>query len=305
MGMRADLSTVKRKGRPAIPARLSLLGCVLLAAGFAFSSPPPKDKTDEAQQLLVQLDAPPNDVIKAVQEVTQDQIIHGTYSYEKERILYGAHGTDSAHVFGTWNGPGRAFYKVANNVLSPRFFRDSEDIGTITVRYVVQEINGAKGATLRIDAIFVDARNVRHPSLGSVEQSEYAAIGEHLKNIQARRREEERDVAAVGAERAQAATSQQQPGAWHLPTAGDATAANTSVPEKEKRIDALRHQVELRVRDQGAQLKTAPFHGAATIESLPAETEVLIVIVSSYWYGVQTIDGHRGWIHHSQLEPLP
>ena len=282
-----------------------MLGCVLLAAGFAFSSPPPKDKTDEAQQLLVQLDAPPNDVIKAVQEVTQDQIIHGTYSYEKERILYGAHSADSAHVFGTWNGPGRAFYKVANNVLSPRFFKDSGDIGTITLRYVVQETSGAKGVTLQIDAIFVDARNVRHPSLGSVEQSEYTAIKEHLKNIQARHREEERDVAAVVAERPRVATSQQQPGEWHLPVAGDATAANTSVPEKEKRIDALRHQVELRVRDQGAQLKTAPFHGAATIESLPAETEVLIAIVSSYWYGVQTIDGHRGWIHHSQLEPLP
>ncbi len=40
------------------------------------------------------VEAPEGDVVKAVQQVTQDQIIHGTFSYEKERILYGAHSAD-------------------------------------------------------------------------------------------------------------------------------------------------------------------------------------------------------------------
>ena len=62
-------------------------------------------------------------MLAAVQQVAQDQIIHGTYSYEKERILYGAHSADSARVFGTWKGPGKAFYKVANNILSPRYLQ--------------------------------------------------------------------------------------------------------------------------------------------------------------------------------------
>ena len=53
---------------------------------------------------MVRLEIPEADVLKAVQEVTQDQIIHGTYSYEKERILYGAHSADSARVFGAWTG---------------------------------------------------------------------------------------------------------------------------------------------------------------------------------------------------------
>jgi hypothetical protein len=303
--MCTDTSTIKRKGRLAIPAGLSQLGCILLAASFACASPLPKDKADELPRLQVQLNATSSDVLKAVQEVTQDQIIHGTYTYDKERILYGAHSADSARVFGTWNGPGRAFYKVADNVLAPRFFKDSGDIGTITVRYIVREPDEAKGPILQIDAIFVDARNVRHPSLGSVEQGEYAAIQEHLKNVQAHRGEEERDIAAVAARRAQADAAKQQPAAGQILPAAKSVAPTTSVPEMQARIDALRHQVELRVRDQGAQLKTAPFHSAATIQSLPAETEVLIVIVSSYWYGVQTIDGHRGWIHRSQLEPLP
>ena len=123
----------------------------------------------------MRVEAPESDVLKVVQEVTQDQIIHGTYSYEKERILYGAHSADAARVFGVWKGQGKAFYKVANKVLSPRFFKDSEDIGTISVRYVVQEA-GPDAASVQIDAIFVDARNVKHPSLGNVEASEYAAI---------------------------------------------------------------------------------------------------------------------------------
>ena len=30
-----------------------------------------------------------------------------------------------------------------------------------------------------------------------------------------------------------------------------------------------------------------------------------MVVLTPYWYGVETEDGHRGWVHHSQLEPLP
>ena len=93
--------------------------------------------------------------------------------------------------FGVWPGPGKAFYKVADKILSPRFFKDSEDIGTISVRYVLQ--NDSPGVViLRIDAVFVDARNVRHPSTGNVESSEYAAIQAHLKNIQASRQADPR-----------------------------------------------------------------------------------------------------------------
>jgi len=28
-------------------------------------------------------------------------------------------------------------------------------------------------------------------------------------------------------------------------------------------------------------------------------------VVTKYWYGVETTDGQRGWVHHSQVEPLP
>ena len=152
-----------------LQARFIVLA-IMIAVATAVATP----HSDEGQTLLVRVEAPESDVLKAVEQVTQDQIIHGTYSYEKERILYGAHSADAAQVFGVWKGQGKAFYKVANKVLSPRFFKDSEDIGTISVRYVVQEA-GPDAASVQIDAIFVDARNVRHPSLGNVESSEYAA----------------------------------------------------------------------------------------------------------------------------------
>lgn len=275
----------------------------MLVGLVAFPSAVAKTRSDEAHTLLVQVEAPQSDVLKAVQEVTQDQIIHGTYSYEKERILYGAHSADAAHVFGVWSGPGKAFYKVANKVLSPRFFKDTEDIGTISVRYVVQDA-GPNAATLQIDAMFVDARNVQHPSLGNVESSEYTAIQQHLKTLQERRRAGEEVKATIAEKPAQSAV---QPMSTATPTepANTFSASGLSVQELEKQVEILRHQVELRVKDSGAPLKSAPFRSSTTLETLPANAEVLIVVLTPYWYGVETEDGHRGWIHHSLLEPLP
>jgi hypothetical protein len=261
---------------------------------------------DQGKTLTVRVEAPAGDVLKAVQEVTQDQIIHGTYSYEKERILYGAHSADSARVFGVWHGQGKVLYKVANKVLSPRFFKDSEDIGTISVRYVVQDA-GPDAATVQIDAVFVDARNVGHPSLGNVESSEFAAIQQHLKDLQAGRRQAVEASAATASQNVQSPSPLllQQPAPKSAEPATDSPESALSVQELEKRVDALRHQVELRVRDSGAPLKAGPFRSSATLESLPAQTEVLIVVLTPYWYGVETEAGHHGWIHHSQLEPLP
>ncbi len=301
--MRTDPSGAKRKCLGTIFQAILQWGFILLGVIPALAAPLPKSHSDEIQTLLVRVEAPPDDVLKAVQEVTQDQIIHGTYSYEKERILYGAHSANAAQVFGVWKGQGKAFYKVANKVLSPRFFKDSEDIGTISVRYVVQEA-GPNAAALQIDAMFVDARNVRHPSLGNVESSEYAAIQQHLRTLQESRRQ---------AEEAKAAGAMTPSPSPLLPAAGlpsaepgnDSSLAGLTVPELQKQITSLRRQVELRVKDPGAPLKSAPFRSSTTLETVPASAEVLVEILTPYWYGVETEDGHHGWIHHSQLEPLP
>jgi hypothetical protein len=288
--------------RNRLSAFLPQFTLIAFLAIATMSAAAPKQESESATRLSVQMDAPATDVLKAVQEVTQDQIVHGTYSYDKERILYGAHGASSAPVFGPWKGAGTAFYKVATGVLSPRNFKDSEDIGTISVRYVVQGGEDNK-TVVQIDAVFVDARNVKHPSLGNVESSEYSAVQQHLKKIQAKENQPQQPASNV-AEQASTAPADQSSVSSELTNAPPPAAAAT-VPELQKEIESLRHEVELRVRYQGAQLKSAPFHSSATLESLPPETEVLIVVLTPYWYGVETTDGHHGWVHHSQLEPLP
>jgi hypothetical protein len=278
---------------------VSPLVCILLLAGMAMPQPPAR--ADDPPGFETRIEAPEDDVLSAVAEVAQDQIIHGTYSYDKERILYGARSAKEARVFNTWKGSGRVFYKVANNVLSPRYFKDTNDIGTISVRYVVQSIDN-NATAVQIDAVFVDARNGRHPSLGNVESSEYTAIQQHLRTIQEKRQAtEDKPVRAADA----SAPATPLPTTTTLSINSAPPAARESVPDLQEHISALRHEVELQVKEQGAQLKSAPFHGAATLQSLPAQADVLIVVLTPYWYGVETEDGHRGWIHHSQLEPLP
>lgn len=73
----------------------------------------------------------------------------------------------------------------------------------------------------------------------------------------------------------------------------------------EERVKDLRRQVQRLVKAPGAPLKSAPFHTASTLQSLKPGTEVLIVIATPYWYGVETHDGQHGWMLRDDLELLP
>jgi hypothetical protein len=81
--------------------------------------------------------------------------------------------------------------------------------------------------------------------------------------------------------------------------------AQSSAEDLEHQIKALRHELERRVKAPGIELKAAPFHSAASIATLPAYTEVVIMIVTPHWYGVELHDGQHGWIHVDNLEALP
>ncbi len=73
----------------------------------------------------------------------------------------------------------------------------------------------------------------------------------------------------------------------------------------EQHVAELRQQVERLVKKPGAPLKSAPFHTASTLKSLEPGAEVLILISTPYWYGVETRDGQHGWIRRDQLEQVP
>ena len=273
---------------------------ICLAAVSSRANRPPHDQ-DPSPGFAAELSGSSTEVVQALNEVLEDQIIHGTHVFDKEPTLTGATLAASTSLFEPWAGPGRVFYKIRKDVVAPRHFRESEDMGTIAVRYVVTSA-GEVHTRIRIDAVFVETAHRRlHASDGTVESSEFKAIQEHLQAIQfaaqeaadAKRRRDSADLVR------QTAIRQREDETTRL------AAAQSSVQDLEQRISAMRHEVERRVKAPGADLKSAPFRAAAKVKTIAAYTEVVIVIVTPHWYGVETPDGQRGWMPVDQLEALP
>ncbi len=284
------------------PWRICLFCFVLtwLAAAPSRANRSPHDQV-ASPGFTAELSGSSTDVIQALNEVLEDQIIHGTHVFDKEPTLAGAAVVASTPLFEPWTGPGRVFYKIRKDVVAPRHFRESEDMGTIAVRYVVTSA-GQERTRIRIDAIFVETAHRRpHASDGTVESSEFKLIQEHLQAIQfaaqeaadAKRRRDSAELVR------QTVIRQREDETTRL------AAAQSSVQDLEQRINALRHEVERRVKAPGGDLKSAPFRAAANVKTLAAYTEVVIVIVTPRWYGVETPDGQRGWMPMDQLESLP
>jgi hypothetical protein len=241
------------------------------------------------------------DVLQALTEVLEDQTIHGTLIYDKQPTLTGAEQVESSPLFPPWTGPGKLFYKIRKDAIAPRNFIDSRDQGTIAVRYILIPVS-ADRTRLRVDAIYVEnTRRTLHLSEGMVETSEVKAIQEHLEAIQlaeqdaedARRRRESADLIR------ETRLHQREDESTRL------ASAQSSVAELQQKVVALRHEVERRVKAPGADMKAAPFRSAATVQTLAAYKEVVIVIVTPHWLGVETSEGQRGWLHEDQLELLP
>jgi hypothetical protein len=300
-----------------------------------------KGKISYGEALIVNVPFPEAQVEQVVQDVTQNGLIRGTKEYNKDQYISGAHPADSTHAFPDWTGPGKVFYKVRQQAIDPRNFKDSGDVGTVAVRYVLQP-QGDKNTVLRIDAIFVeDFRKIVHLSDGSVEGSEYKDIRDRLDAIDLMQRQ---NVEAENERQEMLQKKQLQAanggGATTLPAApsysssssiasvpavsapvpstpaaadpGPRTVASqpTTVEQEpgqtlEQHVKELRQQVERLVKSPGAPLKSAPFHTASTLNPLQPGTEVLILISTPYWYGVETREGQHGWISRDEVEPMP
>jgi len=258
------------------------------------------DKTESTSFSAV-LEGNETDIQEAVEGVVKDTVIHGTYVYEKEKTLGGAQEEESSKVFGSWTGGGRIYFKVCRGALSPRNFKDSADKGTITVRYILK--NEAQNRfRIQIDAVYIeDQHRTVHPSNGLVESSEFKEIAEHLRAIQLQEQRDADSKARIDAEieAKEEMLHRRQEEATKL------SDAESSAQDLVKRIQELRHKVEMRVGPSGAHVKSAPFEAAATLESLRQSTDVVVVILTPYWFGIETSDGHRGWIRQEELVPLP
>ena len=294
--------------------------------------------------LIVNIPTPVAEVTEAVGDVAGNGIIRGTKEYNKDEYISGAVPAASTPIFPAWKDPGKVFYKVRKSALNPWNFKDSADVGTVAVRYIVQP-QGEKNSILRIDALYVeDFRRAVHQSNGSVESSEYKDIQDHLTQMELVKKETEEAVrekqehiakkefdldnntellstpsesgAGESSSRADdAETNGQSPRVQSLrvpsprrsapPSSATSILAQDPNETPEQRIARLRHEVERTVKNPGAPLKSAPFHTASTVKTLVPGTEVLVVILSTYWLGVETHEGAHGWIRRDQLELLP
>ncbi len=316
-----------------VPILIALLASALPVAGRA------KHRLSYGEGLIVNLSVPESEVAQVVEDVAQNGVIRGTKEYNKDEFVGGAKPATTSKVFPPWNEGGRIFYKVREEAIDPRNFKDSGDVGTLAVRYVVQP-QGEKNTILRIDALFVeDFRRVAHQSNGSVESAEYKDIQEHLEaievmkkqNAQAERERQEllekkQNLAIQGnapapplqystsvdsriadSEIADSRIDESPVGASSQPSATQSTEQahlGQSQPGRglEEHVKDLRKQVERSVKAPGAPLKSAPFHTASTLQTLTTGTEVLILISTPYWYGVETHEGQHGWIPRDELE---
>src|SRR5271169_2036588 len=259
----------------------------------------PDQKSDLPEGFAIDLKASEADVLKAVELVAQDTILHGTQVYSREDELTEAEAATSSAYYGAWTEPGHAFYKVRKQALSPTHFKNSTDIGTISVRYVVLGVAPDR-THLQIDAVFIEDGSKRlHASDTTVETSEFAEIQSHIVRIQ----REERQTADLQ-QRQQLQLAAQSNVKERDAEAARLKDAESSVQSLQVRLNELQHKAELRVKAQ-TNLKSAPFQHSATLQSVPANSDVLIEIITPYWYGVETVDGHRGWLRHDQVEPIP
>jgi hypothetical protein len=137
-----------------------------------------------------------------------------------------------------------------------------------------------------------------------VESSEYAAVREHLQAIQDSQRQAAFENEELARKRKEHDLTQQAI-AKKLAEQGTSSTTDTTLQELEVSVATLRHQVVRKVSAAGTELKSAPFKSSATLDNLKPATEVVVLILTPHWYGVETEDGHHGWVRRTEMETLP
>ena len=247
----------------------------------------------------VDLNTPPDTVLQIVRGVASDSIIRGTSMYAKEIDLEDADFAKSSTVLPAAPGPGQVFYKVKSKVLSPDHFPASSDMGTVTVRYVVEAMNPQR-THLAIDAVFVtDAGHHLYASDGSVETAEYAEIITQIKAL---------DAPKVRHHNPQAVANPADETLGLRNTLADEQSrlADSKAVEKklQDRVKQLQFNTQGRIRGQSIPLKASPYDHSTTVLSLEKGLTVTVLTTTKYWYRVRTAKGDEGWIYYAFLEPL-
>ena len=315
---------------PGIVANRLLYGCaaclaILFLCGLPFSWA----RETFAASFSIDLDQPFAEVVAAVDDVAHSGTIKGSFQYRGDEQLSGAQFQENSRLFPAWSGPGKVFYKVRTKALSPTHFLNSNDVGTVAVRYVVQE-RGPDSTRLSIDAVFIEnARHHGHPSDGYVETCEFGEIGKRLKEreqlqVASTHPLSQSEESSSRAEGAPAEAPQAPPQASSPPTPeivdqaklGDLQRAireqksllaadSASLEKLDTQARQLRSAEFVHVKSDRAELKLLPYAHARSLEILKKGQEVTVLSKSTYWYQVRAEDGQEGWISHALLEVQP
>jgi hypothetical protein len=278
---------------------LVIVLCLLVPAS-SLSAREKSSKENYGMGLIVDVPASEQELLDAVQAVADDGIIEGSKEYNKDQYISGAELAADSPLFSKWTGPGKVFFKIKRNALDPRNFKDTNDTGVLAVRYVVQPRDG-NNTTLRIDAIFVDDFHHReHLSNGSVEAGEYKDIQDHIASIRL-----EKQKTSENDKVHQQETARQELQRGRNAKAMEAAITMSPGETLSDHVQKLRHALVRVTRAPGAQLKSAPFRSSSSVKPLPAGAQVLILINTPYWFGVETEGGEHGWIHRNELEQMP
>ncbi|MGA8221698.1 MAG: SH3 domain-containing protein [Candidatus Acidiferrales bacterium] len=291
---------------PVIPTLLrrfvtGVLAFAIIFATFAASTSAQIYHDPRRKNLVgfsVDLNSPPEAVAKIVQQVAGDTIIRGTFIYAKEREIDDAEAATTSKAFQDAPGSGQVFYKIKTKAISPAHFPGSSDVGTVTVRYIVETVTPQR-ARLRIDAIFIaDAEKTRYPSDGTVETAEYAEIMTQVKALD--------PVTGTRRRPAQASPVQQSAGLQNTLAEEETRLADAKAMEQklQDRVKKLQFDTMGLVKSAGVPLKASPYDHSATILTLNKGANVTVLTTTKYWYRIRTPKGDEGWIYYAFLEPI-
>jgi hypothetical protein len=316
MGKVARLISTQRLPRPLWSAGSG--GLFSAALFLLVLSVPVYSRTREkaAPSFAIEVDEPFSRVVAVVEDVARSSVIKGTFEYAGDDQLTGAQFGTSSRLFPAWTGAGKVFFKVRNRTLAPKHFIQSNDVGAVAVRYVVQE-NGSNSTRLLIDAVFVEnGGHHGHPSDGYVETCEFAEIGKRLKEF-----DQQRTLRASGHEFSPSRESSSQPDKSVAKEVDSSATADIrrAIAEQESQLAAdtanlqqleaqarkIRAAEFVRISAERAELKALPYSHARLVAALKQGQEVTVLVKSAYWFRVRSEDGQEGWVSHSALEAQP
>src|SRR6266436_471012 len=183
MGKAGSIQTSTKRLQPQLEpswrSSLPVVPAFLLLSGLCYS----RTRETAAPSCTFDVDQPFSRVVAVVEDIARSSVIKGTFEYAGDDQLTGAQFEETSRLFPAWTNGGKVFFKVWNKTLDRKHFIESNDVGTVAVRFVVQEI-GANSTRLVIDAVFVEnGGHHGHPSDGYVETCEFAEIGKRLKEF--------------------------------------------------------------------------------------------------------------------------